>query len=234
MPGVTLQPKAGPAQEFGQVRVDSGPVVIPELASRLVGGRAGQAVLISRAAWPASGRPAAASGGEQRVRGQQVLNPGVEIPVIPTMAAAGTGSGHDLIWGSRSWLSRADGELAEFPQHQERDRGHQRPRELAQVELGCSEQAVEDVDLGRSPSGSKLTGLRSRAAAAITRRPSRSIRSACARARSFRSASHGMVLSADRAVAARAITAGAAPLTKHRTTGRPAASVAKLKVAISL
>jgi hypothetical protein len=37
-----------------------------------------------------------------------------------------------------------------------------------------------------------------------------------------------------RAVAARAITAGAAPLTKHRVTGRPAASVAVWKVAISL
>ena len=43
-----------------------------------------------------------------------------------------------------------------------------------------------------------------------------------------------MLVPPDRAVAARAITAGAAPLTKHRTTGRPAASVAELNVAISL
>ncbi len=43
-----------------------------------------------------------------------------------------------------------------------------------------------------------------------------------------------MLVPADRAVPARAITAGAAPLTKHRTTGRPAASTAELKVAISL
>ncbi len=58
MPGVTLHAKAGPAQEFGQVRVDSGPVVIPELTSRLVGGQAGQAVLISRSAWPRVGQAA--------------------------------------------------------------------------------------------------------------------------------------------------------------------------------
>ena len=49
MPGFTLQAQAGPAQEFGQVRVDDGPVVTAELASRLAGGQAGQAVLTSRA-----------------------------------------------------------------------------------------------------------------------------------------------------------------------------------------
>ena len=58
MPGVTLHAKAGPAQEFGQVRVDSGPVVIPELASRLSAGQVGQAVLISRSAWPRVGQAA--------------------------------------------------------------------------------------------------------------------------------------------------------------------------------
>ena len=71
-------------------------------------------------------------------------------------------------------------------------------------------------------------------AAAITRRPSPSMRSMCARCCPLSSASHAMLVPPDRAVAARAITAGAAPLTKHRTTGRPAASVAELKVAISL
>ena len=71
-------------------------------------------------------------------------------------------------------------------------------------------------------------------AAAMTRWPWPSIRSMCACARSLRSASHGTLVPPDRAVAARAITAGAAPLTKHRTTGRPAASTAELKVAISL
>ena len=71
-------------------------------------------------------------------------------------------------------------------------------------------------------------------AAAITRWPSPSMRSMCAVCCSLRSASHGMLAPPDRAVAARAITAGAAPLTKQRTTARPAASVAELKVAISL
>ena len=56
MPGFTLQAKAGPAQEFGQVRVDDGPAVIAELASRLAGGQAGQAVLASRSAWPRVGK----------------------------------------------------------------------------------------------------------------------------------------------------------------------------------
>jgi len=56
----------------------------------------------------------------------------------------------------------------------------------------------------------------------------------CACARSLKPVSQGILVPADSAVAARAITAGAAPLTKHRTTGRPAASVAELKVAISL
>jgi hypothetical protein len=43
-----------------------------------------------------------------------------------------------------------------------------------------------------------------------------------------------MLVPADRAVRARDITTGAAPLTKHRTTGRPLTSVAEFKVAISL
>ncbi len=60
MPGVTLQAKAGPAQEFGQVRVDDCPVVIAELASRLAGGQAGQAVLASRSAWLRVGQAARA------------------------------------------------------------------------------------------------------------------------------------------------------------------------------
>ncbi len=48
MPGVTLHAKAGPAQEFGQVRVDSGPVVIPELASRSSAAKPGRPHLIPR------------------------------------------------------------------------------------------------------------------------------------------------------------------------------------------
>jgi hypothetical protein len=60
------------------------------------------------------------------------------------------------------------------------------------------------------------------------------MRSMCAWCCSFSPASHGMLVPPDRAVAARAITAGAAPLTKHRITGRPAVSVAELNVAISL
>ena len=50
MPGVTLQAKTGPAQEFGQIHVDSGPAVIPEPASRRADGQAGQAVLTSPSA----------------------------------------------------------------------------------------------------------------------------------------------------------------------------------------
>ena len=50
----------------------------------------------------------------------------------------------------------------------------------------------------------------------------------------FRSSSQGTLAPAARAVAARPITAGAAPFTKQRTTFLPDASVAELKVAISL
>jgi hypothetical protein len=71
-------------------------------------------------------------------------------------------------------------------------------------------------------------------AAAITRRPSPSMRSMWAWARWLSSASQGMVLPAARAVAARPITAGAAPFTKQRTTGRPEVSAAVWKVAINL
>ncbi len=68
----------------------------------------------------------------------------------------------------------------------------------------------------------------------MTRKPARSIRSMCASARSWSPASQGTEPPADRAVAARAIIAGAAPFTKHRTTGRPSASVVALNVAMSL
>ena len=74
----------------------------------------------------------------------------------------------------------------------------------------------------------------SRKAAAITRWPSFSMRSMASSARCFRSASHGMLAPPARAVAARPITAGAAPFTKQRTTFRPDESVAVLKVAINL
>ncbi len=60
--GFTLQAKAGPAQEFGQVRVDDGLVVIAELASRLAGGQAEQAVLISRCGAGAGADPRARGG----------------------------------------------------------------------------------------------------------------------------------------------------------------------------
>ena len=56
----------------------------------------------------------------------------------------------------------------------------------------------------------------------------------CATCCSLSSLSQGMLPPPDRAVAARDITAGAAPLTKHRTTGRPVASAAVWNVAISL
>jgi hypothetical protein len=71
-------------------------------------------------------------------------------------------------------------------------------------------------------------------AAAITRRPSPSMRSISAWARWLSPASQGTTLPAARAVAARPITAGAAPLTKQRTTGRPVVSAAEWKVAITL
>ena len=48
------------------------------------------------------------------------------------------------------------------------------------------------------------------------------------------SSSHGMLVAPDIAVAARSMTAGAAPLTWTRTTSRPSPSVARLNVAISL
>ena len=55
----TLQAKAGPAQEFGQIHVDSGPVVIPELASlsRRRPSRAGRADQPLRGAPRRAGRP---------------------------------------------------------------------------------------------------------------------------------------------------------------------------------
>jgi hypothetical protein len=53
-------------------------------------------------------------------------------------------------------------------------------------------------------------------------------------ARSERSAFQATSPRLDSAVAARAITAGAAPFTKHLTTGLPDPSVVELKVAISL
>lgn len=70
----------------------------------------------------------------------------------------------------------------------------------------------------RSPSGSKPAGSRSRAAAAITRRPSPPIRSTCSWARRLSSPSQGTVSPAASALTARDMTAGAAPLTKQRTT----------------
>ncbi len=50
----------------------------------------------------------------------------------------------------------------------------------------------------------------------------------------FRASSHGTLAPAARALAVWSITAGAAPFTKQRTTLLPDASVAELKVAISL
>ncbi len=60
------------------------------------------------------------------------------------------------------------------------------------------------------------------------------MRSPASSARRARAASHGTVAPAESAVVARAVTAGAAPLTKQRTTGRPVSSTVELKVAISL
>jgi hypothetical protein len=42
----------------------------------------------------------------------------------------------------------AGDELAEFPEQQERDGGHQRPGELPQVDLRGPEQAIEHAQLG--------------------------------------------------------------------------------------
>ena len=71
-------------------------------------------------------------------------------------------------------------------------------------------------------------------AAAMTRSPSPSIRWTCEFAFSLSASSQGTLVPLASAVAARAITAGAAPLTKQRTTSLPDASLAWLKVAISL
>ena len=81
---------------------------------------------------------------------------------------------------------------------------------------------------------SKLAGSRSRKAAAITLCPWPSMRVTASSARFFRLSSHATLVPAERAVAVRLITAGAAPLTKQRTTSLPDASVVELKVAISL
>ena len=61
-----------------------------------------------------------------------------------------------------------------------------------------------------------------------------SIRWTCCSARCLSASSQGTLVPLASAVAARAITAGAAPLTKQRTTSLPDASLAWLKVAISL
>src|SRR5664279_1387494 len=74
----------------------------------------------------------------------------------------------------------------------------------------------------------------SRKPAAITRRPSPSNRSTWACASALRPSSHGTLFPPDRAVAARSITAGAAPFTKQRTTAVPDASTLLVKTAISL
>ena len=68
----------------------------------------------------------------------------------------------------------------------------------------------------------------------MTRRPASPMRSTCCSARCLSASSQGMLVPLASAVAARAITAGAAPLTKQRTTSFPDASLAWLKVAISL
>ena len=68
----------------------------------------------------------------------------------------------------------------------------------------------------------------------MTRRPASPIRCMCCSARCLSASSQGTLVPLASAVAARASTAGAAPLTKQRTTSRPDASLAWLKVAISL
>jgi hypothetical protein len=71
-------------------------------------------------------------------------------------------------------------------------------------------------------------------AAAITRWPLPPSSSILSWVRRLSSASQGTLPPSASAVEARAITAGAAPLTKQRTTGRPALSTVELNVAISL
>ena len=56
------------------------------------------------------------------------------------------------------------------------------------------------------------------------------MRTMCAVARSLSPASHGTAPRPESAEAASSITAGAAPFTKQRTTGRPVASVAEVNV----
>ena len=60
------------------------------------------------------------------------------------------------------------------------------------------------------------------------------MRAAASSARFLRASSQGTVSVPARALAARSITAGAAPLTKMRTTLLPAASVAEVNAAMSL
>ena len=86
----------------------------------------------------------------------------------------------------------------------------------------------------RSPSGSKSLGSMSFMAAAMMRRPLLPRRSISWSARSFCCSPQGTVSPLARADVARPITAGAAPLTKTRTTGFPDSSLASQNAAMSL
>ena len=86
----------------------------------------------------------------------------------------------------------------------------------------------------RSPVGSKPNGSMSFMAAAMIRRPCSPSRSIAWSARWFSCSPQGTVSPLARAVVDRPITAGAAPLTKTRTTGFPDSSLASQKAAMSL